>query len=58
MGMYDVTLLGQGVFPTQESDLRSNLHWQVDSLPLHHLGSPLSIVLYTKAHLRVDDAHT
>ena len=34
--------LPQGIFPTQESDLGllSHLHWQSDSLPLHHLGSP------------------
>ena len=35
----------QGIFPTQESNL--NLlhlqHWQADSLPLSHLGSPSSI---------------
>ena len=33
----------QGIFPTQGSDLSllCLLHWQVDSLPLHHLGSPL-----------------
>ena len=29
----------QGIFPTQGSNLRL-LHWQADSLPLHHLGSP------------------
>ena len=29
----------QGIFPTQVSDLRL-LCWQVDSLPLSHLGSP------------------
>ena len=29
-----------GVFPTQGSNLHL-LHWQVDSLPLNHLGSPL-----------------
>ena len=31
----------QGIFPTQESNLRL-LQWQVDSLPLRHLGSPNS----------------
>ena len=31
--------LFQGIFPTQESN-PSLLHWQVDSLPLCHLGSP------------------
>ena len=32
----------QGVFPTQKSNLLlfCILHWQVDSLILHHLGSP------------------
>ena len=29
----------QGIFPTQGSDLRL-LHWQTDSLPLSHQGSP------------------
>ena len=33
----------QGIFPTQGSNPRllGFLHWQVDSLPLHHLGSTL-----------------
>ena len=31
--------LPQGIFPTQGSDL-CLLHWQADSLPLSHLGSP------------------
>ena len=32
----------QGTFPTQGSDLHllQLLHWQADSLPLSHLGSP------------------
>ena len=32
----------QGIFPTQGSNLQllHLLHWQVDSLPLSHLGSP------------------
>ena len=35
----------QGIFPTQGSNLfllhlLHLLHWQVDCLPLHHLGSP------------------
>ena len=32
----------QGIFPTQESNpsLLRLLHWQPDSLPLSHLGSP------------------
>ena len=29
----------QGIFPTQESNPHL-LHWQADSLPLSHLGSP------------------
>ena len=34
----------QGIFPTQELNphLLSLLHWQADSLPLSHLGSPHS----------------
>ena len=35
----------QGIFPTQGSNphcLLHLLHWQADSLPLSHLGSPLS----------------
>ena len=36
-------LLLQGIFPTQGSNslLLHLLHWQVISLPLHHLGGPL-----------------
>ena len=36
----------QGVFPTQGSNphLLCLLHWQVDSLPLSHLGIPISEV--------------
>ena len=30
----------QGIFPTQGSNPRL-LHWQADSLPLSHLGSPM-----------------
>ena len=30
----------QGIFPTQRSNL-GLLHWQVDSLLLSHLGSPV-----------------
>ena len=35
--------LFQGIFPTQGSNqsLLCLLHWQLDSLPLHHLGSPI-----------------
>ena len=32
-------LLLQGIFPTQGSNLHL-LHWQADSLPLSHQGSP------------------
>ena len=34
--------LHQGIFPIQELNLclLHCLHWQVDSLPLRHLGSP------------------
>ena len=37
----------QGIFPTQESNngLLCLLHWQVDALPLHHLGSPIHCLL-------------
>ena len=33
----------QGIFPSQELNLSllHLLHWQVDSLPLSHLGSPI-----------------
>ena len=31
-----------GIFPAQSSNLHL-LHWQVDSLPLGHQGSPVSI---------------
>ena len=36
-----------GIFPTQELNPRllSLLHWQVDSLPLHQLGSPKSVLI-------------
>ena len=32
----------RGIFPTQGSNLHP-LHWQVDSLPAYHLGSPIGI---------------
>ena len=32
-------VLLQGIFPTQGSNLHL-LHWQMDSLPLNHLGNP------------------
>ena len=34
----------QGIFPTQRSNSRL-LHWQADSLPLSHLGSPFACYL-------------
>ena len=36
----DCHALLQGIFPTQGLNL-DLLHWQVDSLPLSHLGSPI-----------------
>ena len=35
----------QGIFPTQASNLRllCLLHWQVDSLPVSHLGNPIKL---------------
>ena len=38
----DCHLLLQRIFPTQELNLRI-LHWQADSLPLSHQGSPPNI---------------
>ena len=37
----------QGIFPTQGLNL-CLLHWQMDSLPLSHLGSPCSVSVQTK----------
>ena len=39
----DCHFLLQGVFPTQGWSLHL-LHWQADSLPLSHLGSPMLII--------------
>ena len=41
-------LLIQGIFPTQELNLHllCLLHWQVESLPLGHLGSPIYMYVY------------
>jgi HAMP domain-containing protein len=41
--MFDSDIDLQGIIPTQESNpcLLRLLHWQVDSLPLSHLGSPI-----------------
>ena len=38
----DFHFLLQEIFPTQGLNLNllGPLHWQVDSLPLHHLGNP------------------
>ena len=40
----------QGILPTQESNLclLRLLHWQADSLPLHHLGSPVCHEVWLK----------
>ena len=35
-------LCGCGIFPDQSSNL-CPLHWQADSQPLHHQGSPKSL---------------
>ena len=34
----------QGIFPAQGSNPACLLHWQADSLPLNHLGSPTSLL--------------
>ena len=44
--------LQQGTFPTQGSNLHL-LHWQVDSLPLSHLGSPRVNYWWNKKRLQV-----
>ena len=40
--------LPQGIFLTQGSNLQflQSLHWETDSLPLGHLGSPLLIIFF------------
>ena len=45
--------LFKGIFLTQVSKLRllSVLHWQADSLPLSHLGSPISRKCLVKSNL-------
>ena len=42
--------LPRKIFPTQGLNLRllHLLHWQADSLPLHHLRSPWGILGYLK----------
>ena len=45
----------QGIIPTQGSNLRL-LHWQVDSLPLRHLGSQMYHYLPDKYFLLQDSA--
>ena len=45
--------LFQGIFPTQGWDL-SLLHllpWQVDSLPLHHLGNPICVYAHVNIYV-------
>ena len=41
----DCHFLLQGTIPTQGSNL-CLLHWQTDSLPLSHMGSPLYLSTY------------
>ena len=45
----------RGIFPTQRLNLCLP-HWQADSLPLSHQGSPLYTVKYTKAQPLGEDA--
>jgi len=40
----------QGIFPTQESNPHL-LHWQLDSLPLSHQGSPFKVIEISKIFL-------
>ena len=40
----------QGIFPTQGSK-SGLLHWQVDSLPLNHLGSPFVYLTTIRKYL-------
>ena len=42
--------LSQGIFPTQGLNL-SLLHWQADSLPRSHQGSPVSSLILNKMPL-------
>ena len=42
-GAWALLLCGSGVFPDQGSNLRL-LHWQADSLPLSHQGSPILLI--------------
>ena len=46
----DYYFLLQGIFPTQGSNpcLLPILHWQADSLPLCHLGSPQWLLLLSR----------
>ena len=41
-----------GIFPDQGSNPRP-LHWQADSQPLRHQGSPMPLVLYLRNHCQV-----
>ena len=43
----------QGIFPTQES-IPHLLHWQMDSLPLSHLGSPFLYIRFWQSTFCVD----
>ena len=42
----------QGIFTTQglNPSLMCLLHWQVESLPLHHLGSPILMTITKGNH--------
>ena len=59
----DCRFLLQGIFLTQGSNLHllRLLHWQVDSLPLSHLGSPGMWCLIqswiTNSHKAVTDCY-
>ena len=45
----------QGIFLTQRSNphLLCLLHWQADSFPLNHLGSPFAICINIKSRLKI-----
>ena len=49
----------QGIFLTQGSNLRllHHLHWQAESLPLNHLGSPNTLLAIAYCPLDSSDMH-
>ena len=49
----------QGIFQTQESNpnLLGLLHWQADSLPLNHQGSPVAYILPCNCKWRTIGGH-